>query len=140
MRRWRVAGLAEVGGERDMRRLRSTDCTLTGSMFLPLRVHQTIVPAALAALAIGRRGPVWLCAQQAAAVGCSARLTDLPSAEPSDIALPLPEDRGAGGPGATLKRLGTTASLLMIVAHPDDEDGALLTYLSRGTGGARARC
>ena len=33
-----------------------------------------------------------------------------------------------------LKRLGTTASLMMIVAHPDDEDGALLTYLSRGMG------
>ncbi len=33
-----------------------------------------------------------------------------------------------------LKRLGTTASVLMIVAHPDDEDGALLTYLSRGLG------
>ena len=33
-----------------------------------------------------------------------------------------------------LKRLGTTASLMMIVAHPDDEDGALLTYLSRGLG------
>jgi len=26
---------------------------------------------------------------------------------------------------------------MMIVAHPDDEDGALLTYLSRGMG-ARA--
>jgi len=34
-------------------------------------------------------------------------------------------------------RLGTTASVMMIVAHPDDEDGALLTYLSRGLG-ARA--
>jgi LmbE family N-acetylglucosaminyl deacetylase len=33
-----------------------------------------------------------------------------------------------------LKRLSTTASVLMIVAHPDDEDGALLTYLSRGMG------
>ena len=28
----------------------------------------------------------------------------------------------------------TTASVMMIVAHPDDEDGALLTYLSRGLG------
>ncbi len=34
----------------------------------------------------------------------------------------------------TLKRLGTTASVLVIVAHPDDEDGALMTYLSRGLG------
>jgi LmbE family N-acetylglucosaminyl deacetylase len=34
----------------------------------------------------------------------------------------------------SLRRLSTTASLMMIVAHPDDEDGALLTYLSRGLG------
>jgi len=34
----------------------------------------------------------------------------------------------------SLKRLHTTASLMMIVAHPDDEDGPLLTYLSRGLG------
>ncbi|MFN0141785.1 MAG: PIG-L family deacetylase [Pyrinomonadaceae bacterium] len=31
-----------------------------------------------------------------------------------------------------LKRLNTTASVLMIGAHPDDEDTALLTYLARG--------
>ena len=59
---------------------------------------------------------------------------ELPPAEPSAIALPLPEDRGQAALEQTLKRLGTTASVLMIVAHPDDEDGALLTYLSRGLG------
>jgi LmbE family N-acetylglucosaminyl deacetylase len=54
--------------------------------------------------------------------------------EPSDVAIPLPEDRGAAALEQSLKRLGTTASLMIIVAHPDDEDGALLTYLSRGMG------
>ena len=54
--------------------------------------------------------------------------------EPSAIALPLPEDRGQTDLVQTLKRLGTTASVMYIVAHPDDEDGALLTYLSRGLG------
>jgi len=49
-------------------------------------------------------------------------------------ALPLPEDRGAADLAQTLKRLGTTASVLFIVPHPDDEDGALMTYLSRGLG------
>ena len=58
----------------------------------------------------------------------------LPTTEPSSIALPLPEDRGQAALAQSLKRLGTTASLMMIVAHPDDEDGALLTYLSRGLG------
>ncbi len=57
-----------------------------------------------------------------------------PLPEPTSIALPLAEDRGAAALEQSLRRLSTTASLLMIVAHPDDEDGALLTYLSRGLG------
>jgi LmbE family N-acetylglucosaminyl deacetylase len=63
-----------------------------------------------------------------------AVLATLPLPKPSEIALPLPEDRGAAALEQSLKRLSTTASVLMIVAHPDDEDGALLTYLSRGMG------
>ena len=31
-----------------------------------------------------------------------------------------------------LQRLQTTATVLHTVAHPDDENGALLTWLSRG--------
>ena len=61
-------------------------------------------------------------------------LAAIPLPEPSEIALPIAEDRGAAALEQSLKRLGTTASVMMIVAHPDDEDGALLTYLSRGTG------
>jgi LmbE family N-acetylglucosaminyl deacetylase len=61
-------------------------------------------------------------------------LASIPLPEPSEIALPLPEDRGQAALEQTLKRLGTTASVMMIVAHPDDEDGPLLTYLSRGLG------
>ena len=57
--------------------------------------------------------------------------------EPTSIALGLPEDRGNGELEQSLKKLHTTASVMMIVAHPDDEDGPLLTYLSRGLG-ARA--
>ncbi len=57
-----------------------------------------------------------------------------PLPEPTSFALPLPEDRGAAALEQSLRRLSTTASVLMIVAHPDDEDGALLTYLSRGLG------
>ncbi|MGB7203018.1 MAG: PIG-L family deacetylase [Pyrinomonadaceae bacterium] len=41
-------------------------------------------------------------------------------------------DRGAVGLMQMLKRLNTTASVLMIGAHPDDEDTALLAYLARG--------
>lgn len=41
-------------------------------------------------------------------------------------------DRGAVGLMQMLKRLNTSASVLMIGAHPDDEDTALLAYLARG--------
>jgi LmbE family N-acetylglucosaminyl deacetylase len=57
--------------------------------------------------------------------------------EPSSVALPIPENRGAAALDQSLRRLSTTASVMMIVAHPDDEDGALLAYLSRSLG---ARC
>ncbi len=42
------------------------------------------------------------------------------------------DDYGAMGLGQLLKRLNTTASVMMIGAHPDDEDSALLAYLARG--------
>lgn len=51
-------------------------------------------------------------------------------------AQPLPIDRGADGLAQTLKKLTTWGSVMMIVAHPDDEDGGLLTTLSRGDGAA----
>jgi LmbE family N-acetylglucosaminyl deacetylase len=73
--------------------------------------------------------PIRLAAQQSAPAPVA-----LPAAEPTDIALPIAEDRGQAALEQSLRRLGTTASLMIIVAHPDDEDGALLTYLSRGLG------
>ena len=56
---------------------------------------------------------------------------------PSPDARPLQIDLGAGGLLQTLRKLRTRASVLMIVAHPDDEDSGMLTYESRGQG-ARA--
>jgi LmbE family N-acetylglucosaminyl deacetylase len=47
---------------------------------------------------------------------------------------PLPQDEGAAGLKQTLLRLQTTARLLQIDAHPDDEDGGMLTLESRGKG------
>ncbi len=71
-------------------------------------------------------------AQQSA--GVPDRLAAVPLTEPATNPLPICEDRGYAALEQDLKRLGTTASVLMIVAHPDDEDGSLLTYLSRGLG------
>ncbi len=53
---------------------------------------------------------------------------------PAVDATTLPEDRGADGLAQTLNKLRTWGSLLMIVAHPDDEDGGMMAYESRGAG------
>lgn len=46
----------------------------------------------------------------------------------------LPEDRGSLGFFQTVKKLQTGVRIVYVTAHPDDEDPALLTYLSRGLG------
>jgi LmbE family N-acetylglucosaminyl deacetylase len=47
---------------------------------------------------------------------------------------PLPQDTGMAGLKEMLLRLHTTARLMQTVAHPDDEDGGMLTLESRGKG------
>lgn len=54
--------------------------------------------------------------------------------DPAVNARAIPQNRGAAQAWQALKRLHTRASILMIVAHPDDEDGAALAYESRGVG------
>ena len=46
----------------------------------------------------------------------------------------LAADRGVAALWQMLLKLHTRASLLMVTAHPDDEDGGMLTYESRGQG------
>jgi len=46
----------------------------------------------------------------------------------------IPQDQGIPGLRQELRRLGTTARLMQTVAHPDDEDGGMLTLESRGRG------
>ena len=57
-----------------------------------------------------------------------AAMTPVVDARPTSV------DRGAGETWKLLKKLHTRASILMIVAHPDDEDGAMLAYESRNVG------
>jgi len=47
---------------------------------------------------------------------------------------PLPQDTGESGLKEMLLRLRTTARLMQTTAHPDDEDGGMLTLESRGKG------
>jgi len=88
-----------------------------------------IGPSVLAAFAVA--------ALQQGQAQQTATTLKLPVSEPQLVALPLPQDRGGAKLEQTLKQLGTTASIMTIVAHPDDEDGAMLTYMTRGMG-ARA--
>jgi len=74
------------------------------------------------------------------AIGVAAVLTLLALAagqpvgqKPSPVE-PLPQDTGAAGLKQMLRRLNTTARLMQVVAHPDDEDGGMLTLESRGKG------
>lgn len=46
----------------------------------------------------------------------------------------LSHDQGIAGLQQMLRKLRTTARLLHITAHPDDEDGAMLTLVARGLG------
>jgi LmbE family N-acetylglucosaminyl deacetylase len=50
--------------------------------------------------------------------------------------LPVDKSEADGGHGLQqlLRKLNTRASLMLIVAHPDDEDGGMLTLYSRGLG------
>ncbi|MGH9357269.1 MAG: PIG-L family deacetylase [Terriglobia bacterium] len=54
--------------------------------------------------------------------------------QPSENAWPLAIDRGATALWQSLLKLHTRASLIMLTAHPDDEDGGMLAYESRGEG------
>jgi LmbE family N-acetylglucosaminyl deacetylase len=47
---------------------------------------------------------------------------------------PLPQETGVVGLKLMLRKLQTTARLMQVTAHPDDEDGGMLTLESRGKG------
>ena len=60
------------------------------------------------------------------------------AAEPPGTALPPPAAGGIDALDPLLRKLATNRRLLIIAAHPDDEDTALLTLVSRGMGGEAA--
>jgi len=53
---------------------------------------------------------------------------------PAVDAIAIAPDRGAAGMLRWLRALQTRASVLMFTAHPDDEDGGMLAYETRGQG------
>lgn len=75
-----------------------------------------------------------LCAALATPAAMRAQAVASATEMPSAYATPLPFDRGAAGLAQSLRKLSTRASLIQINAHPDDEDGGMLAYESRGVG------
>jgi LmbE family N-acetylglucosaminyl deacetylase len=69
-----------------------------------------------------------------AALPVSAQTPDATAIVATPDYQPLRMDRGSAALQQSLRKLGTRASLMLIVAHPDDEDGGMLTYESRGQG------
>ena len=53
---------------------------------------------------------------------------------------PLPQDTGSAGLKQELRRLQNTGRLMMVVAHPDDEDGGLLTARIPAARACRPSC
>ena len=53
---------------------------------------------------------------------------------PDDYYEPLHQELGVNGLKLTLRKLQTTGRLMQIDAHPDDEDGGMLTLEARGKG------
>jgi LmbE family N-acetylglucosaminyl deacetylase len=51
-----------------------------------------------------------------------------------ELPIDMGEAQGGHGLQQLLRKLNTRASILNIVAHPDDEDGGMLTFYSRGLG------
>src|SRR5438874_876122 len=63
-----------------------------------------------------------------------AQLPYATSIQPAQVAHEIPANRGSAALWQSLKKLHTRASLIMVTAHPDDEDGGMLAYESRGEG------
>jgi len=59
---------------------------------------------------------------------------DPPGLSYQGVPAEIPQDLGEAGLRLELLRLGTTARLMQVVAHPDDEDGGMLTLEARGHG------
>src|SRR6266446_4357584 len=62
----------------------------------------------------------------------TARSQEIFRSAPNATAIDV--DRGAAGLSRALRALRTRASILHVTAHPDDEDGGMLAYETRGQG------
>jgi LmbE family N-acetylglucosaminyl deacetylase len=67
-------------------------------------------------------------------VGIYAGMSRAQQPTPTVDAQAIAPDRGAAGMSRLLRSLQTRASIMLFTAHPDDEDGGMLAYETRGLG------
>lgn len=92
-------------------------------------------PAATGLALLALAGPVGLVAQSTDGAPGLDRVLAFPAAVAEER---LDPDRGAMGTWQRIQKLRTTASLLHMTAHPDDENSGMLTLASRGWGARTA--
>jgi LmbE family N-acetylglucosaminyl deacetylase len=102
----------------------------------PVRVEEPAVPCSEVKTKLPSLLPVITLVLALAAI-CAAQNPPSPAQETRDnipFLTPLPQDTGLPGLKQILRKLQTTGRLMMVVAHPDDEDGGTLTLEARGKG------
>ena len=92
-------------------------------------------PAAAGLALLALAGPGALAAQSTDSLSGLDRVLAFPAAVAEER---LDPDRGAMGAWQHILKLRTTASLLHVTAHPDDENSGMLTLASRGWGARTA--
>lgn len=85
-----------------------------------------LIAGLITALAVG----IWAASPEPLSPVAAAKLN--PNAMPIDL------NRGAAGLSRCLASLRTRASMLLVTAHPDDEDGGMLAYETRQVGARTA--
>src|SRR5713101_6021254 len=105
------------------------------------KIHQMVMSAMLKKLSgfvCNRRATAMLLVLPAAltATPAGARTAEKTAADHhvDHYYEPLPQETGAAGLKLMLRRLQTTGRLMQVDAHPDDEDGGMLTLEARGKG------
>ena len=99
-----------------------------------LRSAFLIIAMPMLAAAPGHNAAQSTKADEAHASKVSMAITDFPQLPYQGSPSEIPQDEGIVGLRLMLRRLKTTAQLMQTVAHPDDEDGGMLTLESRGRG------
>src|SRR6202140_4326039 len=113
----------------------------TGGIYLLLylgKIHQMVMSAMLKKFGSGflrkRRATAMLLVLPAALTAMPAAVQTAGKSAVDHYYEPLPQETGAAGLKLMLRRLQTTGRLMQVDAHPDDEDGGMLTLEARGKG------